>query len=79
MKEKIINEAKNEAVKEANNTLILAKEQILNEKSKALESLKNTVSGLSIDIAERILKKELSNKKEQEALVNSLIEKTDFS
>ena len=31
------------------------------------------------DIAETILKKELSNKKEQEALVNSLIEKTDFS
>ena len=79
LKEKIINEAKNEAVKEANNTLSLAKEQIQNEKSKALESLKSTVSGLSIDIAESILKKELSNKKEQEALVNSLIEKTDFS
>ena len=35
------------------------------KKAKALDSLKNTVSGLSIDIAERILKKELSNKKEQ--------------
>jgi len=79
MKQKIINEAKNEAASEANSILSVAKEQIQNEKTKALESLKNTVSGLSIDIAEKVLKKELSNKKEQEELVNSLIEKTDLS
>ena len=43
--------------------LTTAKEQIRNEKLKAITELKNEVANLSIEMAEKILKSELSDKK----------------
>ena len=45
-----------------------AKEQIANEKMKAITELKNTVASLSIDIAEKVLKSELKDKSSQRNL-----------
>lgn len=70
----IIAEAKETANKEAAKILTEAKEQITLEKSKAITELKNQVAVLSIEIAEKILKGELSDKGKQEALVNNLME-----
>ena len=63
MKDKIVNEAKDQANAEADKILLSTKEQINNEKMKAITELKNQVAEISIDIAEKILKSELSDKK----------------
>lgn len=69
IKEQIINDAKEQAKQEANKVLLISKEQIENEKMKAITELKNTVADLSIEIAEKILKSELSDKNKQKEFV----------
>ena len=65
MKNKIINEAKDSANTEAEKILSLAKEQITNEKMKAITELKNSVADLSIDMATMVIKSELKDKNKQ--------------
>ncbi|MFY0650489.1 MAG: F0F1 ATP synthase subunit B [Cyclobacteriaceae bacterium] len=50
-----------------------AKAVIETEKKAALADVKNLVATLSIDIAEKILRKNLDDKKSQEALVKDLV------
>lgn len=50
-----------------------ARATISAEKNAALSEVKNLVSSLSLDIAEKVLKKSLEDKKAQEALVQDLI------
>ena len=79
IKNNIITDAKKEANTESEKILNLAKEQIVNEKMKAITELKNTVAQLSIDIAEKILKSELSDKKKQNELIASALKETDIN
>lgn len=72
-KDAIINEAKTKAKTEADRILTAAREQINNEKNAAITELKNQVATLSIDIAEKILRSELSSDDKQKALVNNLM------
>tara|TARA_B110000008_G_scaffold233239_1_gene237094 strand:- start:50992 stop:51486 length:495 start_codon:yes stop_codon:yes gene_type:complete len=76
MKGKIVNEAKEQANTEADKILISAKEQINNEKMKAITELKNQVADMSIDIAEKVLKSELSDKNKQHELVAEALKLT---
>ncbi|MBT4881015.1 F0F1 ATP synthase subunit B [Flavobacteriales bacterium] len=76
MKGKIVNEAKEQANTEADKILISAKEQINNEKMKAITELKNQVADMSIDIAEKVLKSELSDKNKQNELVAEALKLT---
>ena len=69
IKDNIIAEAKDKAKIESDKILITAKEQINNEKMKAITELKNQVAEMSIDIAEKILKSELSDKNKQKELI----------
>ena len=79
MKENIINEAKNSATVEANKLIENAKTAIQNEKSAAMADIKNQVGQLSIEIAEKILTKELADKSAQVALVNDVIDQVKFN
>jgi F-type H+-transporting ATPase subunit b len=79
VKDKIINGAKEQANSEADKILTSAKEQINNEKLKAVTELKNTVATLSIDIAEKVLRSELSDNKKQEDLVENAIKETELN
>ncbi len=72
-KEAIIAEAKSKSQAEADRILSAAREQILNEKNAAVSDLKNQVAILSVEIAEKILRSELSNDDKQKALVNNLM------
>lgn len=72
-KDSIVNEAKQKAQAEADRILTTAREQIQNEKNAAVAELKNQVAVLSIEIAEKILKSELSNDDKQKALVTNLV------
>lgn len=73
MKNEIISEAKDKASKEAEKLVSTAKEQILNEKMKAITELKNHVADLSIEMAEKILSSELSDVAKQKELVKKAL------
>lgn len=73
IKEKMIAEAKDVASKEGERLLKAARENIQNEKMAAVTELKNQVASLSIDIAEKILKAELSSDEKQKTLVTTLL------
>lgn len=74
IKETIIAEAKATANKEGDRLLAIARENIQNEKAAAVTDLKNQVAQLSIEIAEKILKNELSSDEKQKALLNNLLD-----
>lgn len=76
MKNEIISEAKDKANKEAEKLVSTAKEQILNEKMKAITELKNHVADLSIEMAEKILKSELSDVAKQKELVTKALKES---
>jgi F-type H+-transporting ATPase subunit b len=71
MKETIINEAKDEAKAQAEKIMVQAKDAIEVEKQAAISSIKSQVAELSIAIAENVVQKELSNDKDQLALVEA--------
>ena len=76
MKNEIISEAKDKASKEAGKLVTTAKEQILNEKMKAITELKNHVADLSIEMAEKILSSELSDVAKQKELVKKALKES---
>ena len=79
IKESIIAEAKDKAKGEADKILITAKEQINNEKMKAITELKNQVAEMSIDIAEKILKSELADTNKQKDLIAEALKNNDLN
>ena len=79
IKDSIIAEAKDKAKVDAEKILIIAKEQIINEKMKAITELKNQVANLSIEIAEKILKSELQDLNKQKELVTTAIANKDLN
>lgn len=78
-KDAIIAEAKAKATKESERIVGVAREQINNEKNAAITELKNQVATLSIEIAEKILKSELSSDEKQKTLVNTLMKDVNMN
>ncbi len=74
IRETMLNEAKTKAKQEAEKIIVSARETINNEKNAAIAELKNQVASLSIEIAEKILKSELSNEDKQKTLVSNLLQ-----
>ncbi|QDO93125.1 F0F1 ATP synthase subunit B [Formosa sediminum] len=75
MKEKMVLDAKEEAQHQANNMIEAAKQAIEGEKKAAMVEIKNHVAELSLEIAEKVVRGELSNKDKQLELVDSLLGK----
>ncbi len=73
VKESIIEEARKKANVEANRIVANAKESIQFEKMAAITEMKNELASLSIEIAEKILKEELSAKDKHKKLIERLI------
>ncbi len=73
MKTNMIEEAKDEAKAQGNKLIEQAKTAIQNEKVAAIAEIKSQVANLSIDIAEKVVKEELSNKDKQLKLVEQLL------
>lgn len=71
-KDKIVGEAKEQAKTEANKIVAEAQAAIEQQKMAALTDVKNQVGQLVIEVAEKVLRKELSNKAEQEKYINDL-------
>ncbi len=79
VRESIIEEARVKANEEANNIVENAKERIENEKMAAMTDLKNQIASISIEIAEKILERELSEASKQEEFLKKLIEKAKLN
>jgi F-type H+-transporting ATPase subunit b len=73
MKAKMIAEAESNAETEAAKIIASAKEAIEVEKKEALAELKAEVAQLSISVAEKLLKEELSDAKKDASFVNGLL------
>lgn len=73
-RDEIIAQAKDQAQAEADKALTKAKEQIAAEKEAALRDIRSQVAALSMEVAEKVIRKNLSDDKVQIDLVNSLVE-----
>ncbi|WP_274474184.1 F0F1 ATP synthase subunit B [Mangrovimonas aestuarii] len=73
MKAQMIADAKEEAEVQANKMVEQAQASIESEKRAAMAELKNHVAGLSLEIAEKVVRKELSSDDKQVALVESML------
>ena len=73
LKTKMISDAKEETKATTDNMIIQAQEAIENEKKSAMADLKNQVASLSVEIAEKVIKGELSNKDKQLKIVEDML------
>lgn len=73
IKAKTIEDAKSEAQEQANKIIAQAQAAIESEKKAAMAELKNHVAGLSLEIAEKVVRTELSNKDKQLQLVETML------
>ena len=69
----IIAQSKIDAQTEANKIIAQAQETIRNEKRVAVNELKNQVAQISLEIAEKVIDKELDNKNKQAELVDKFL------
>ena len=73
IKEKIITEATEDAQKKADRIVAQAQENIKLEKQAAMTELKNHVATLSIEIAEKVIRKELSSDEKQHQMIDKML------
>ncbi|WP_264559802.1 F0F1 ATP synthase subunit B [Flavobacterium sp. N2270] len=73
IKDKMIADAKEEAQVQGEKMISQAKASIESEKNAAMAEIKNQVSSLSIEIAEKILKEELTSTEAQSKLVEKML------
>jgi F-type H+-transporting ATPase subunit b len=71
-KDKMIGDAKEMAKSEAANIIAEARQQIQNEKMAALTEVKNQMGNLVIEVSEKVLRKELSDKSAQQNYIQQL-------
>ena len=70
----ILEEAKAKAKSEAENILNEAKLQIENEKQIAIREIKSQVAQLSVEIAQKVIRKDLNNDASQMQLIDRMLE-----
>lgn len=73
IKDNILEEAKEKAQEEGQRIIDSARENIHFEKMQAITDLKNEVAKLSIEIAEKILRDELSNKERSQQIIKDMV------
>jgi len=74
LKEKVVADASIEAKEKADKIVAQAQATIQTEKNAALADIKNQVAELSIQIAEKVIRKELSSSDQQYRLVEEMLE-----
>ena len=72
-REKIIAQAQQQAVAEAQKIMEDATLRINQEKEAAMKELRNEVTKMSLAIAEKVVRKEMSSDKEQKQLIDKLV------
>lgn len=78
-RDNIINEAKELARAETNKIVADAQGTINQQKMAAITDLKNQVGKLVVEISEKVIRRELSNKEEQEKYIKQLAENVELN
>jgi F-type H+-transporting ATPase subunit b len=79
IKDQIISEAKEAGQKESTRQIELARIEINNQKAIAMADVKNQVASLSLEIAEKILRKQFEDQKKQDELVTELLKEVKLN
>ena len=79
IKDKIISEARDQAKVEAGKIIVDAQAAIETQKMAALTDIKNQVGNMVVEISEKILRRELTNKPEQENYIKKLAEEVKLN
>ena len=79
LKEKIVSEAKDQAKTEAAREIENAKQQIQSEKMAALTEIRNQAGNLAVEVAEKLLRKEMENRDAQKALASQMIDEMNLN
>ena len=73
VKDKIVGEAKDAAQAEGARMMENARQEINMQKALAIADVKNQVASLSLEIAEKVLRKQFEDSKKQDELVTELL------
>ncbi len=79
VRESILDEARVKAAEESARILENARENIQFEKMAAINELKNQIASISIEIAEKLIGKELENKQQQQQLTEKLLKEVKIN
>ena len=75
----IVNESKNAAKEEASKIIVNAMQEIENMKLAVITDVKNQAGTLALEIAEKVIRKELKGNAEQVAFVNTLVKEMNLN
>lgn len=75
----IVNEAKDKAKAEGGRLLEEARKQIQKEKEDAIRDIRKQVAELSIEVAEKVLRKQLSSEMEQNGMIERMLDEVSDS
>ena len=79
IRDKMIQDAKEQARKETNKIVADAQSVINQQKMAAITDLKNQVGNLVLEISEKVLRRELNNKEDQEKYIQQLAHKVELN
>ncbi len=72
IRDRMINEAKDQAKLEAGKILTDAQASIEQQKNAALTDMKNSIGNMVIEVTEKVIRRELASKAEQESYIRTL-------
>lgn len=73
-RDRIVKDAQNRAIAEGQRLMAEMKKQVEAEKESAIRDIRRQVAVLSVDIAEKIMRGKLADGKEQEALIDRMLD-----
>ena len=79
MRDDILKEARESAQKESERMIEQANKQIQKQRQEARHEIRETIGRLSLDIAEKVLKEELSDTEHQKKVINSYLSEMNFN
>ena len=79
IRDKMIQDAKEQARKETNKIVADAQSVINQQKMAAITDLKNQVGNLVLEVSEKVLRRELNNKEDQEKYIQQLAHKVELN
>jgi len=79
LKDRIVDEAKTEARESGRKILEQAKQEIEEQKNRAMAEVRGQVSSLSLEIARKVLAREFEDRAKHEALIGDLLEEVHLN
>ncbi len=77
--QKMYDDAKARAQEESQRIIASAKDDINIEKQKAITDIRNTIAEISLEIAEKVIEHELSDKHKHQQYINKRVEELNFN